>query len=91
LLSQILFFEADGNYLKVCAKDGEYRMRSTITAVENSLGTYGYIRVHKGFLVNQQSIRMFGSEEIRLENGAVLPLGKTYAETAKKVFMKYMR
>lgn len=91
LLSQILFFEADGNYLKVCAKDGEYRMRSTITAVENSLGTYGYIRVHKGFLVNQQSIRMFGSEEIRLENGVELPLGKTYMEAAKKIFMKYMR
>lgn len=91
LLSEILFFEADGNYLKLCAKNGEYRIRSTITAVENSLGTCGFIRVHKGFLVNQEAIRMFGSEEIRLENGVVLPLGKIYAEAAKKIFMRYIR
>ena len=91
LLSEVLFFEADGNYLKVFAKDGEYRIRSTITAVENSLEAHGYIRVHKGFLVNQSAIRMFGTEEIQLENGSILPLGRTYVESAKKKFMKYIR
>lgn len=91
LLSEILFFEADGNYLKLRAKDGEYRLRSTIAAMENSLGSSGFIRIHKGFLVNQTAIRMFGADEIRLEDGAVLPLGKTYGSAAKQLFMKYMR
>jgi len=77
--------------LKVCTKDREYRMRSTITAVESILGSHGYIRVHKGFLVNQQAISMFGAEEIQLENGSVLPLGRTYVESAKKKFMRYIR
>lgn len=91
LLTDILFFEADGNYLKLVASKEEYRIRSTITAVENSLGTYGFIRIHKGFLVNQSAVRMMGADEVQLENGCRLPLGKTYAEEVKKSFMRYMR
>lgn len=91
LLSDIRFFEADGNYLKLIAREGDYRIRSTITAVENSLSAYGFIRIHKGFLVNQAVIKMLGADEIQLENGMTLPMGKTYAESAKKLFMRYMR
>jgi len=90
-LEEILYFEADGNYLKLYLATEEYRLRSTISAVENSLGTRGFIRVHKGFLVNQKAIRMLGTDELQLENGTTLPIGKTYGETAKKLFMRYMR
>lgn len=90
-MMDIAFFEADGNYLKLSAKEGEFRMRSTISAMENSLSTYGFIRVHKGFLVNQEAIRIFGAEDVELESGVRLPLGKTYAETAKQRFMRYLR
>lgn len=90
-LEEILYFEADGNYLKLYLATEEYRLRSTIAAVENSLGTRGFIRVHKGFLVNQKAIRMLGTDELQLENGTTLPIGKTYGETAKKLFMRYMR
>lgn len=91
LLTDILFFEADGNYLKLVASKEEYRIRSTITAVENALSSSGFIRIHKGFLVNQAAIQMMGTDELQLENGRVLPLGKTYIEEAKKSFMRYMR
>lgn len=90
-LEKILYFEADGNYLKLYLAEEEYRLRSTITAVENSLASHGFIRVHKGFLVNQSAIRMLGADELQLENGTELPIGKTYAEAAKKLFMRYMR
>ena len=90
-VSDILFFEADGNYLRLYSSKEEHRIRSTITAVENSLSSCGFIRVHKGFLVNQLAIRTFGTDELQLENGITLPVGKTYAESAKKLFMRYMR
>ena len=91
LLSEIFFFESEGNYLKVYTESGEYRFRSTITAVENSLEKDGFIRVHKGFLVNQCAIRLFGTEAVELTNGSSLPVGKTYAEEARQQFMRYLR
>lgn len=91
LLSELLYFESEGNYLKVYTEGEEYRFRSTITAVEGTLKKDGFIRLHKGFLVNQSAIRLFGTEVAELTDGTSLPVGKTYAEEAKQQFMRYLR
>lgn len=91
LLSEIMYFESDANYLKLYTKEQEYRFRSTIAAMEASLAKEGFIRIHKGFLVNQSAIRLFGTEAVELVNGKKLPVGKTYAENAKQQFMRYLR
>ena len=91
LLSEIIFFESEGNYLKVYTESGEYRFRSTITAVERSLVKDGFIRVHKGFLANQCAIRLFGTDNVELTDGRSVPVGKTYIEEARQQFMRYLR
>lgn len=91
LLSELLYFESEGNYLKVYTEREEYRFRSTITAVERALKRDGFIRLHKGFLVNQSAIRLFGTEAVELTDGRSLPVGKTYAEEAKQQFVRYLR
>lgn len=91
LLSDILYFEADGNYLKIHTKTEQYHFRSTVSAAENALEDDGFIRVHKGFLVNLSAVKIIGSEGLILTNGITVPLGKNYAETAKKQLLQYMR
>lgn len=89
-LDEILYFESDGNYLKLFSRDSEYRFRSTLSAVENTLSDNGFIRIHKGFLVNQSAIKILASDEAELVNGTRIPIGRSYADTAKKQFMRYM-
>lgn len=91
MLADILYFEADGNYLNVHTLSEEYRFRSTVTAVENSLSDKGFIRVHKGFLVNQAAVKVMGKDELEIINGTVIPIGKSYLETAKQQLLKSMR
>ena len=91
LLGELLYFESEGNYVKVYAADGEYRFRSTIAAVESALKRDGFLRIHKGFLVNQTAICLFGADAVELTDGSSLPVGKTYAEDAKQQFMRYLR
>lgn len=91
LLSDIKYFEADSNYLKIYTKDVEYRFRSTMTAVENALEQQGFIRIHKGFLVNQAYVKSLNSDVANLTDGTVLPMGKTYVDEAKDKLMRYMR
>lgn len=91
LLSDILYFEADGNYLKICTASGDYRARGTVSDRETDLYPYGFIRIHKGFLVNQNAVRMIGREDVELIDGTVLPVGKHYAEKSKRRLLEYMR
>lgn len=91
LLADILYFEADGNYLKIRTRTGQYRFRSTVTAVENALAGSGFVRVHKGFLVNLSAVGMIRREELKLVNDETIPLGKSYADAAKKRLLQYMR
>lgn len=90
LMADIVFMESDANYIKVYTKEGEYRFRSTMTAMENSLQPHGFIRIHKGFLVNQDKVLMIGPDEIKLMDGRKLPVGKTYFDSAKKQLMRYL-
>lgn len=89
-LDEILYFESDGNYLKLFSKDKEYRFRDTLSAVENTLSDNGFIRIHKGFLVNQAAVKILTSDEAELINGTKIPIGRSYSETAKKQLMRYM-
>ncbi len=55
-LDEIIYFEADGNYLKLFTQNDEYRFRDTLGAIENTLSAYGFVRIHKGFLLNQTAV-----------------------------------
>ena len=90
-LAQILFFESEGNYVKLSVKTGEpYRFRETLHSLEAALSGDGFIRIHKGFLVNQRAVRVLRGNEAELENGVCLPIGKSYAQTARSRLMRYM-
>lgn len=89
-LQDILYFEADGNYLKVYTMETCYRCRKTLSAVENALSMDGFVRVHKGFLINQAAVRIIGQGDVELINGSRIPFGRIYLESAKKKLKEYI-
>lgn len=91
LLSEILYFEAEGNYLRVVTDKEIYRFRSTLTAIENTLQEGGFIRIHKGFFVNQTAVKLVNSEEVTLQNDSKLPIGKSYSKAVREQILRYMR
>ncbi|MBQ7776551.1 MAG: response regulator transcription factor [Lachnospiraceae bacterium] len=89
-LEDILYFETQGNYLQVYAGTKSYRIRETISALQEELEAQGFVRVHRGFLVNQAAVELLGTDELKLTDGRSIPIGRNYAEAAKKQIMRYM-
>lgn len=89
-LDEIIYFEADGNYLKLFTTNDEYRFRDTLGAVESSLSDCGFVRIHKGFLLNQAAVKKLYADEIELTNGSRLPIGRSYQDAARRIIMRYM-
>ncbi len=89
--SEILYFEGQANYLAIHTSGSEYRMRSTMAAIEEELKNNGFLRIHKGFLVNLEHVKILKTENLELDNGELLPIGKSYSDEAKKSILRYMR
>lgn len=89
-LQDILYMEAKGNYLEIHAKEEIYRIRETMAAVQNELASCGFVRIHKGFLVNQQEVYTVGADTCSLTDGTILPIGRSYREQARETLMRYM-
>ena len=89
--SEILYFEGQANYLAIHTAGGEFRMRSTMAAIEEELKNKGFLRIHKGFLVNLEHVKILKTENLELDNGELLPIGKSYSDEAKKSILRYMR
>lgn len=87
----ILYFESESNYLNIHTPEKTYKFRSTLSSVEEELSSKGFIRTHKGFLVNQEHIYSIRSEELVLSNHEVLPIGRSNRESVKAQIMRYMR
>lgn len=88
----ILYIESEGNYLQIHVDAGPvYRICETMTKVEKELEPWGFVRIHKGFLVNQQAVHMFNTREVVLVDKSVLPIGRSCREQVKERLMRLIR
>ena len=90
-ISDILYFESESNYIHLHCIDKCFRFRGTIASLENNLSARGFIRTHKGFLVNQQHIFALQGDDIKLSSDEILPIGRTNRENVRKTILRYMR
>lgn len=89
-MDDILYFESEGNYIKIKTGSDEFRFRETMQALEISLKSDGFIRVHKGFLVNQEAVKIINSDKLVLNDNTEIPFGRSYQENARKMLMRGM-
>ncbi len=90
-LCDILYFESDGNYINLHCANGVHKFRATIGSVESELSGKSFIRIHKGFIVNIQHVFALCGDELKLDSGDILPIGRSNKETLKRALMRYMR
>lgn len=86
--TDILYIEANDDYIKIFTKDGYYLKKSTLTRIENSFDPDKFIRVHRSYLVPvSQLLRIEPYEKdghiALLQSGAKIPVSKTGLEKLK--------
>lgn len=88
----VTYIESYRNTQKVYLKDGEkVSMRTTMEHVLEQLAGLGFVRIHKGYIVNCAYIKKFNKNEVILHSGEHLPVGRVYHGQAAEAFMTYIR
>ena len=79
--TQVLYF--DGT-------DAERKIYSRMETLEEELKKYGFLRIHKGYLVNCRYISRFDPKFLLLITQDQLPIGRSYYQSAKLAYLEYI-
>ena len=91
-IKEIVYIEGDRNYQKVVLKDkSSQNIRVVMGQLEDKLREHGFIRIHKGYLLNYLYIRSIANDEVILTTGISLPMSKKRREEIMKQYMTISR
>lgn len=80
LLDDILYIEAEGNYLIFMLKNRKLLSRQTMTDLLQTLPADRFIRVHRSYCVAVANIEKIARQEITVA-GQAIPIGASYEES----------
>lgn len=78
-IADIIMVEGLKDYVKVYTTDKRYVTKSTMKNIEERLSEYGFMRVHKSYVVNLRYVEALESNHIVLPTGKIA-LGNQYKE-----------
>lgn len=88
-LEDILYLEAQAHTVVVHTRGQEaHRVYSSLASLEQQIGSRGFLRIQKSYLVNMRRIQRLRFDYVTLDDGTQLPVSKTgYAEQKRKYML----
>jgi len=84
---EINYLEADGSYSKFITKEKEYFLSGSLNQVSNKLGNPAFIRVHRSFVVNIDSVTGLDNNYVFIGEKAI-PVSRSYRADVDKSLRK---
>jgi len=78
-VSDILFIRADDNYSRVFTIKRNYILSKTLKSIEEKLPSSMFMRVHRSFIVNLNSVDKIKENTIYIDKHSI-PISRTYTE-----------
>ena len=78
LLEELLYAEANDNYVNLFTADTHFTLKTTLLKLQEVLPHY-FLRIQKSYIVNLHQLKSFDAEEVVVHN-KTLPIGKSYNE-----------
>lgn len=87
---QIVYIENVAHSQVIHLKDGKTsEIRSRMSVLETDLSEKGFIRIHKGYIVNYRYVKRIDASEILLTTGEKLPLSRMLKKQVKSLWLEY--
>jgi DNA-binding LytR/AlgR family response regulator len=89
-VNEIIYLEAEGDYVMIHTREGNYLKEKTMKYFESHLDPEKYIRIHRSYIVNAESIERIElydkeSYSVLLKNGTSLRASTTGYKLLKQV------
>lgn len=82
---EILYLEALQHYTKIVTNDNRYYVLSNIGSLMKEPHFSAFIRIHRSYAIQKQSIKEIATSEVLLTNNKSLPIGRNYKENINQM------
>ena len=84
-ISEIRYLSVKNRVVYAHVRDEVYRFYASLMELEEELKREGFVRIHRGYLVNGKYMRDYRLGQVVLEDETKLPVGRYYRDEVKKV------
>jgi DNA-binding LytR/AlgR family response regulator len=89
MLNELLYVEAEGNYLSLVLPTRKLLTRQTLTEFAQNLPSDQFIRIHRSFLVAVNKITKISRQDVTVA-GQAIPIGASYEEAVATIRERYI-
>ena len=82
-LHNILYLEALKDYTLIVTEEKRHCVLNSIGNLLKEEHFHSFIRIHRSFAVQKQFIQSVNSQEIKLKNNVVVPIGRSYKDNLR--------
>lgn len=83
LFEDINFVESKGNFVQLHLQSNRLLTAETLTNMGNKLSPFGFIRVHKSYIVNKEKVTAIEGNQLIIGT-AKIPIGNSYRQVVLK-------
>ena len=88
--SDVIWIEAQGDFVKVQTSDKTQLVRETLQALEQKMDATKFLRIHRSFLINRDHLvrvetALYGDYSVFMSDGSKLRLSRTYRPKLKSL------
>ena len=82
-VKNITYVESYAHYLLIHALNSTVKVREKISVALQKLEPFGFIQVHRSYVINHDRIKKIDTDNITLSDETIIPIGKKYKQALK--------
>ncbi|MCM1166503.1 MAG: LytTR family DNA-binding domain-containing protein [Lachnospiraceae bacterium] len=86
---EILYFESFAHDLQITAVSGKYVFRASMSEIMNALSDFGFIQVHRSYIVNYDQIKSIRYDELTMANDEQIPISRSKRVEIRDILIKF--
>ncbi len=87
-VKDILYFESFKHNVKIVTTSGAYEYRSGFSQVMEQLSDFGFIQVHRSYVINYDQTKNIDYDRVIMSNGVEIPISRDRRKETRETFLK---
>ena len=83
-----MYFESFKHNIKIVTTSGDYEYRSGFSEVMEQLSDFGFIQVHRSYIINYDQTKNIDYDSVVMSNGVEIPISRDRRKETRETFLK---